>query len=93
MNESDKRKPLELFRSIDARNWEPPRPLEHILETLEELPRGFKVVMLVPHEPRPLFRILKANEFDYRCRFDPAGHYEVTVWHASDTLASSASLE
>ena len=93
MNEGTERKTLELFRSIDAREWEPPRPFEWMLETLEALPRGSKVVMLAPCEPRPLFRTLKANGFDYRCRFDPAGHFEVTVWHAADTLASSASLD
>jgi len=84
---------LELFREIDARTWVPPQPLERMLETLEELPRGKKVVMLAPCEPRPLFRILKANGFDYRCRFVPEGYFEVTVWHAADTPAASADLE
>ena len=93
MSEDAGHKPLQLYRSIDARDWTPPRPLECMLETLEELPRGAKVVMLAPSEPRPLFRILKANGFDYRCRFVPAGHFEVTVWHTADTLASSASLD
>lgn len=93
MSEGIERKTLELFRSIDAREWEPPRPFDCMLEALEALPRGSKVVMLVSCEPRPLFSILKANGFDYRCRFDPAGHFDVTVWHAADTLASSASLD
>ncbi|MCC7487397.1 MAG: DUF2249 domain-containing protein [Burkholderiales bacterium] len=86
-------RPLDVFRTIDAREWSPPRPLEFMLETLESLPRGMKVVMLVPHEPRPLFRILGVNGFHYRCRFLPAGCFEVTVWHAADTLAASAGLE
>jgi hypothetical protein len=93
MREGTERKTLELFQDIDARRWEPPRPFECMLETLEALPRASKVVMLVSYEPRPLFSILKANGFDYRCRFDPSGHFEVTVWHAADTLASSASLD
>jgi uncharacterized protein (DUF2249 family) len=84
---------LEVYETIDARDWIPPQPLERMLETLERLPRGSKVVLLAPCEPRPLFRILKANGFDYRCRFDPAGHFEVTVWHAADTPAASASLD
>ena len=85
--------PLELYRSIDAREWSPPRPLEFLLETLESLPRGMKVVMLVPHEPRPLFRILTANDFHYRCKFLAAGCFEVAVWHAADTHSASAGLE
>lgn len=93
MSEGTDVKPLQLFQRIDARDWVPPQPFERMLETLEELPRGSKVVMLLPCEPRPLFRVLKANAFDYRCRFDPAGHFEVTVWHAADTIASSASLD
>lgn len=84
---------LELFDTIDARGWEPPRPLERMLETLESLPRGMKVVMLAPCEPRPLFGILKANGYDYRCKFMPEGHFEVTVWHAADTSATTAGLE
>lgn len=84
---------LELFRTIDAREWDPPRPLECMLETLESLPRGMKVVMLAPCEPRPLFRMLRANAYDYRCKFMPQGHFEVTVWHASDTPAASVDLE
>lgn len=84
---------LELFRTIDAREWDPPRPMECMLETLESLPGGMKVVMLAPCEPRPLFRMLKANAFDYRCRFMPQGYFEVTVWHASDTPAASVDFE
>lgn len=84
---------LELFRAIDAREWDPPQPLERMLETVESLPRGMKVVMLAPCEPRPLFRTLRASGFDYRCKFMPQGYFEVTVWHAADTPAASADLE
>jgi hypothetical protein len=84
---------LELYETIDARGWEPPQPLERMLETLEELPRGSNVVMLVHCEPRPLFRILKPNGFDYRCRCDPEGYFEVHIWRSSDTAEASAGLD
>ena len=86
-------KPLEIFETIDARGWEPPQPMMRALDTLERLPRGKKVIMLLHCEPRPLFRILKNNSFDYRCRFVPDGHFEITIWHYADTLATSADLD
>lgn len=82
-----------VFETIDARGWQPPEPMVKALDTLERLPRGQRIVMLLHCEPRPLFRILKNNGFDYRCRFIPEGHFEVTIWHAADTLAASADLE
>lgn len=85
--------PLEIFETIDARGWQPPEPMVCALETLDRLPRGKKIVMLLHCEPRPLFKILTNNGFHYRCRFIPEGYFEVTIWHAADTLAASADLD
>lgn len=93
MNAGAAAKPLELFETIDARGWEPPQPMVRALETLDRLPRGNKIMMLLHCEPRPLFKILANNAFHYRCRFVPEGYFEVTIWHAADTAASSAGLE
>lgn len=86
-------KGLTVFETIDARAWRAPEPLVRTLEALERLPRGHELVLLAPCQPRPLFRVLKLNGFDYRCRFDPAGHFEVRIWHGADTPAASASFE
>ena len=83
---------LKVFETIDARGWEPPQPMMRVVETLDRLPRGRKIVMLLHCEPRPLFRLLTNNGFHYRCRYLPEGHFEVTIWHAADTLASSENL-
>lgn len=83
---------LEVFETIDARGWEPPQPMMRVVETLDRLPRGRKIVMLLHCEPRPLFRLLTNNGFHYRCRYAAEGHFEVTIWHAADTLASSENL-
>ncbi len=83
----------QVFQTLDARGWQPPEPMMRALEALELLPRGQKLVMLIHCEPRPLFRVLKNNGFDYRFKFIPEGHFEVTMWHAADTLATSAGLE
>jgi uncharacterized protein (DUF2249 family) len=86
-------KPLEVFETIDARGWEPPQPMMRAVETLERLPRGHKIVMLLHCEPRPLFKLLTTNAFHYRCRYVPKGYFEITIWHAADTLASSEHLD
>lgn len=83
----------DVFKTIDARGLQPPEPMMRVLETLDILPRGRKLLMLTHCEPRPLFRILKHNGFDYRCKFIPEGYFEVAMWHAADTLATSEGLE
>lgn len=93
MNASATGNPLELFETIDARGWEPPKPMERVLDTVDRLPRGKKIVMLLHCEPRPLFQILANNGFHHRCRFVPEGYFEITIWHAADTLAASADLD
>jgi len=86
-------RPLEVFCTIDARESAHADPVERMLEVLESLPHGRKMVMLASVEPRALFRVFGANGFDYRSRYLPAGYFEVTVWHAADTASASAGLE
>ncbi|MEK7877377.1 MAG: DUF2249 domain-containing protein [Pseudomonadota bacterium] len=68
-------------RVVDARGLEPPEPMVRVLTALDELPRGELLLMLIPIEPRPLFRVLERNQFAYRCELKPEGHFEVTIWH------------
>ena len=84
---------LELFETIDGRELPPPQPFERTLAALERLPHGAELVLLVPCEPRPLFRVLQLNAFDYRSKFVAGGWFEVHVWHAADSAAASADLE
>lgn len=84
---------MEPFQTIDARGWEPPEPMVRMLEALDALPRGRKIVMLLNLEPRPLFHILKVNGFDCRSRLVPEGHFEVTVWRAADVPSPRGSPE
>jgi len=66
---------------VDARGLEPPEPMVRVLNALDELPRGERLLMLIHIEPRPLFRVLERNQFAYRCELMPEGHFEVTIWH------------
>jgi hypothetical protein len=83
----------EPFTTIDGRAMQPPGPLEKTLEALESLPRGRVLLLLAPCEPRPLFRMLRLNGFDYRCTFVPDGWFDVRIWHSADTAAASDRLE
>ena len=82
----------EVFETIDGREMQPPEPFEKTVEALERLPHGCELVLLAPCEPRPLFRVLRLNGFDYRCTFVPEGWFEVRMWHSADTDAASADL-
>jgi hypothetical protein len=93
LSDSGRREPLEVFLTLDARGWEAPEPMVRMLEALDALPRGRKIVMLLNLEPRPLFRILMVNGFDCRSRLVPEGHFEVTVWRAADPAAPRGSPE
>jgi hypothetical protein len=85
LSDSGRREPLEVFLTLDAREWEPPEPMVRMLEAVEGLPRGRKIVMLLHREPRPLFLILKNSGFHCQSRLVPEGHFEVTVWRSADT--------
>ena len=66
---------------VDARGLEPPEPMVRIMNALDELPRGERLLMLIHIEPRPLFHVLERNQFAYGCELKPEGHFEVTIWH------------
>lgn len=68
---------------VDARWLEPPEPMVRVLDALDTLQRGERLLMLIHVEPRPLFRILERDHFSYRCELVEAGHFEVTIWHAT----------
>ena len=83
---------LRVYETIDGRSMQPPEPFERTLAAIEQLPRGCQLVLLAPCEPRPLFRFLRSNGYDYSCAFVPAGWFEVRIWHDADTAASSERL-
>lgn len=91
MTSAGRREPPEILRTLDARGWDPPEPLMRVLEALDALPQGGKIVVLLDCEPRPLFRILKLQGFDYRCTPVPDGHFEVAIWRAAGTSTPAGS--
>lgn len=83
----------ELFRTLDARGWDPPEPLVRVLEALDALPSGRRILVLLDCEPRPLFRILKLQGYTWHCGPDPAGHFEVSVWRAAGASARAGKAD
>lgn len=90
MTGAGKRELPELFRTLDARGWEPPEPLVRVLEALDALPPGRRILVLLDREPRPLFRILKFQGYAWRSDAVPAGHFEVSIWRAASASGSAA---
>ncbi len=83
---------LRIYETIDGRALQPPAPFDLTMAAIERMPRGCELVLLAPCEPRPLFRFLRLNGYDYRCAFVPEGWFEVHMWHCADTGASSNDL-
>lgn len=67
-------------RLLDARELEPPEPLERTLEALDELVQGERLRVLLPREPFPLYAIL--DRHGYRRRTEPLadGGFAVLIW-------------
>lgn len=67
------------MQTIDARNMQPPEPFERVIDALSSLPLGDEVRLLVPHEPRPLYRFLAGNNYTWTATQAAEGHWEVVI--------------
>lgn len=50
---------------IDAREMQPPEPMERVLEALDELSPGDEIHLRLWREPFPLYRVLERNGFHH----------------------------
>lgn len=66
---------------VDARGLEPPEPMVRVLESLDRLPLGKRMLLLIHREPRPLLRVLHQNGYDARCESDAEGGFRVVIRH------------
>jgi len=67
--------------TIDGRRLLPPEPLVQTMAALEDLERGDEVVLLVNHQPRPLYRLLQRNGFAWREAVLDSGSFEIHIFH------------
>lgn len=65
---------------VDLRGLPPPLPMQRILDALEGLGAGQRYSALLPHEPQPLFPLLRSRGAQWRCTPQADGSVQITVW-------------
>ena len=65
---------------LDARDLEPPEPLELTLAALDELQPYQRLRLLLPREPYPLYGILERNGYRHETEFHPDGYFSILIW-------------
>ena len=59
---------------------QPPEPLERVIETIGDFGPGDTLRLVIDCEPKPLFRILQANHYEWRVEPGTESNYEITIW-------------
>ncbi len=65
---------------LDVRGLDPPEPMERVLNALGELGPDEHLLMIIDRQPRPLYRILHNNGYEYWETFKPEGIFEIRIW-------------
>lgn len=65
--------------SLDLRGLEPPAPMERVLTALSTLVSGQRLVILIPRQPVPLYRILERNGYTHSTRLRDDGLFEIII--------------
>lgn len=69
--------------TIDARQMQPPEPMERVLEALDLLEPGNEIHLLIYREPVPLYNVLKRNGFTHVTQRDANNTFVVRIMHAA----------
>jgi uncharacterized protein (DUF2249 family) len=64
---------------LDARNWEPPKPFEEVMEALCRLQPGERIRLIVGREPLPLYNVLERNGYAWFTMARDDGGFEVDI--------------
>jgi iron-sulfur cluster repair protein YtfE (RIC family) len=67
--------------AMDLRGLEPPQPMVKIFEALERSP-GTPLRAILPHEPVPLYNLLREHGFKYRGSYRADGGFELVIERA-----------
>ena len=68
---------------LDLCGLEPPEPIERVLDALSRLQAGDEIRMLIDREPRPLYRILEQNGFEYTVTPREGYLFDILIRHFS----------
>lgn len=69
--------------TIDARQMQPPEPMERVLEALDLLEPGNEIHLLIYREPVPLYNVLKRNGYTHITGRDANNTFVVRIMHAA----------
>jgi uncharacterized protein (DUF2249 family) len=72
---------LEGAPPMDLRGLQPPEPIVRIFRALEDSP-GAPLRVILPHEPVPLYGLLRERGYSYCGSPRPDGGYEVLIERA-----------
>ncbi len=64
---------------IDARNLEPPEPMERVMEALCDLEPGDEILLILDREPYPLYRVLERNRCTWQTSSFDDGRYGILI--------------
>jgi tRNA 2-thiouridine synthesizing protein A len=53
---------------IDGRGMEPPEPFERVMAALAQIDAGEQVLLILPREPFPLYRVLEGAGFAWQTK-------------------------
>lgn len=66
--------------AINVCGLQPPEPLERVLDALDQLQPGQRLIVTIDREPHPLFRLLRQNNYAYTSQLKPDYLYEICIW-------------
>ena len=66
---------------LDVCGLEPPEPMERVLDALSSLQPDEQIRMLIDREPRPLYRILEQNGYDYTVSQRDGYLFDIIIRH------------
>ena len=64
--------------ALDLRGLEPPQPIVRIFEALKRAP-GEPLCVVLPHEPHPLYNLLREHGFEWSGAPRADGGFELTI--------------
>lgn len=72
---------------VDARELEPPEPMEKVMRTLALLRPGQSIRLLLHREPFPLYPLLAERGYRHATRMETDGSYVILIHPAGSTDA------
>ena len=66
--------------TLDVRGMQQPEPIERVLEAIGDFQVGDTLKLVIDCEPKPLFRVLQANNYQWRVEPGSESNYEITIW-------------